>query len=189
MREKQKHGRNSSANWLEKLFSPRVGKRVTAKQSGEFRKLSSKELERIGLSPKSERYVETSVKHISTKTPTLSKRQYQQKQLGEASGRRVTLEQRAREFLTGEREATSAQQAQLREKSLEAWRLRKKYKGERVARIREHLHNIELKERGDYLDKDIWLREKAFSEAHRDVPDESGFYQKWFNYGHVKRAA
>ena len=83
MKSKQKTARNSSRNWLEKLFSPRVGRRVAAKQSGELRKLSPTELERIGLSPKSERYVETSVKRITTRTPTLSKRQFQQKQLAE----------------------------------------------------------------------------------------------------------
>ena len=189
MTTKQKTSRNSSESWLGKLFSPRVGKRVAAKQSVDFRKLSPSELERLGLSPKSERYVEATVKRITTKTPTLSKRQYQQKQLAESSGRRVTLEQRAREFLTGEREAVTAKQAALRENSLEAWRLRKKYRGESVARIREHRRNIEMKERGDYLEEDVWLREKAFSEAHMAVPEESGFYQKWFNYGHVKRAA
>jgi hypothetical protein len=185
---KRKIGGKSSKSRLERLFGPRIGRRVAGKTSQEYVKLSPSRLKRLGLSPKSERYVEKGAKRITTKTPTLSKRQFYQKKLSERAGRPVTLEQRSREYLTGDREALTAKQASLRDLSLRAWVLRKKYKSERVSRIRTHLQNMEIKARGDHLDRDVYLREKAFAEAHLDVAEEQAFYQKWFNYGHVKAA-
>jgi hypothetical protein len=62
----------------------------------------------------------------------------------------------------------------MREKSLEAWGLRLKYKGEPVKRVREHLRNLEIKKQGGQLDDETWKREKAFAEAHLD-----GDYQEF----------
>ena len=76
-------------------------------------------------------------------------------------GHRVTLERRASEYLTGEKEAKTAKTAQLRAQSDEAWTLRCGYKDESVRRIREHQRNMELKARGEYLDQDVFIREKA----------------------------
>jgi hypothetical protein len=180
--------KKSSESWIQRLFSRRVATRVEATKSGGFRKLSPAELKRLGLSETSERYVEKSAKRITKATPTVSKRQYAQKKLGEESGRKVTLEQRAKEYLAGDRQAASAAQAANRERSVRSWRLRKKYKAERVGRIQLHLRNMEIKDQGGYLNQDVYLREKAFAEAHLDVPEERAFYQKWFNYGHTKSA-
>ena len=127
-------------------------------------------------------------KRITKVTPTLSKRQFYQKKLVKSAGRPVTLENERGNILSGEREAATAAQAVMRERSLEAWKLRKKYKSESIPRIREHQRNMEIKEQGDHLDWEVYLREKAFAEAHLDVPEENTFYQKWFNYGHVKVA-
>jgi hypothetical protein len=171
---------------LAKLFGRRIGRRLVRTSSKEFRKLSPPELKKLGLSAKSERYVERSAKRLTSATPTLSKRQFYQKKLGETTGRPVTLERRAQEYLSGEREALTSAQASLRERSLQAWRLKQKYKKESISRIRQHLRHMDIKERGDYLDRQTYLREKAFAEAHLDVPEENTFYQKWFNYGHVK---
>jgi hypothetical protein len=189
MAGKHKPQEKSTVSWFEKLLGRSAGKRIARKSSEEFRKLGPIELKGQGLSPRSERYVEKSAKRITSSTPTLSKRQFQEKKLSEAAGRRVTLEQRTREYLTGERQAATAAQASNRERSLQSWTLRKKYKNERASRIREHLRNMEIKAQGDQLNWDVCLREKAFAEAHMDVPEEQGFYQKWFNYGHVKHAA
>ncbi|MGI0011923.1 MAG: hypothetical protein ACREBU_00555 [Nitrososphaera sp.] len=60
-----------------------------------FRKLTPSELKARGLSPKAERFIRLS------DGATLSKRQYQQALLGATYGERVTLEQRARNFLSG----------------------------------------------------------------------------------------
>ena len=189
MREKQKHGRNSSANWLEKLFSPRVGKRVTAKQSGEFRKLffqgigANWSVAKIRAICRNERQAHLNQDAHAVKAPISAK--------ATRGGVRTARNPRTASARISHRRARSDLRATgaIAGKVAGGLATPQEYKGERVARIAEHLHNIELKERGDYLDKDIWLREKAFSEAHRDVPDELGFYQKWFNYGHVKRAA
>jgi hypothetical protein len=189
MTRKRKIAAKSRRSWFERLFGPRVGKRLANKPSDAFRKLSPSELLRISLSPKSERYVERSASQITRASRTLSKRQFDQKKLSEAGGRPVTLEQRSREYLSGEREAATARQAALREQSVQAWQLKRKYKSERVGRVREHLRLMDIKARGDHLDKDVYLREKAFAEAHLDVPEERVFYQKWFNYGHVKTAS
>jgi hypothetical protein len=189
MKPKRKIAPKSSPSWVEKLFGPRVAKRFTNKPSEAFRKLAPSELRRMGLSPKSERYVERSAARITRVTPTVSKRQFDQKKLSEVSGRPVTLEQRSKEYLTGERSAATARQALLREQSIQSWQLKRKYKSESVARAREHLRNMDIKARGDQLDQDVYLREKAFAEAHLDVPEERAFYQKWFNYGHVKTAS
>jgi hypothetical protein len=169
-------------------FGRDVRRRLTKKAADEFRRVTPSELDSIGRSKTSERYVENSAGRLTKRTPTISKRQFAEKRLSEEAGHRVTLERRAHEYLTGEREARTAKTAQLRAQSVEAWTLRRRYKGESVKRVREHQRNMELKERGEYLDQDVFLREKAFAEAHFDVPDERQFYQKWFNYGHTRRA-
>src|SRR5271165_300407 len=147
-------------------FGRGVRRRLTKKAADEFRRVTPSELDSIGLSKTSERYVEKSAGRLTKRTPTISKRQFAEKRLSEEAGHRVTLERRAREYLTGEREARSAKTAQLRAQSVEAWTLRRRYKGESVRRIREHQRNMELKARGEYLDQDVFFREKAFAEAH-----------------------
>jgi hypothetical protein len=173
--------------WFEKLFGPRIGKRIERSSSDEFRKLTPAELKAAGRLPKSEGYVQKWVKRVTSKTPIVSKRQFQEKRLFEETGQRTTLERRAEQYQTGERVAKTARQEAMREKSLEAWGLRLKYKGEPVRRVREHLRNLEIKKQGGQLDDETWLREKAFAEAHLDVPEASQAYRAWFNYGHVKR--
>jgi hypothetical protein len=155
MQIKLKRHHSSSKTWLEQLFGPRVGKRVASKPSEEFRRLRPAELKRLNISQKSERYVERSVSRLTKKTPTLSKRQLYQKKLSETSGRPVTLERRAREYLSGDRQAATALQAALRARALEASALRKKYKGERVPRIRQHLRSLESKAQGEHLDWEV----------------------------------
>lgn len=188
MANKSKGRKSSSKISRGSKIATTVNTRVAKKPSMEFRRLSPSELWRIGLSQKSERYVSKSVKRLTRRTTTISKRQLYQKKLFEQSGRRITLERRAREYLTGERWASTASQAALRERSLQSWGLRRRYRGERVQRVREHLRNMELKAEGEYLDVEVYLREKAFAEAHLDISEERGFYQKWFNYGHIKKA-
>lgn len=174
---------------FEKLFGPRVGAKIERGRSDEFRKLTPAELRAAGRSPKSEGYVPKWIKRPTAKSPIISKRQVQQKRLFEETGRHTTLERRAEQYQTGERVAKTARQETMREKSLEAWGLRLKYKGETVSRVREHLINLEIKKQGGQLDGETWKREKAFSEAHLEVPEVSQAYRAWFNYGHVKRAA
>ena len=124
---------------------------------------------------------------MTKRTPTLSKRQVAQKRLSEEAGRLVTLETRAYEYLTGARMAKSAKDAAMRAKALEFWQLKRQYPGEKIYRIREHKRNLLQKASGEHLDYEVYLREKAFSEAHFSVPEERNYYQQWFNYGHVKR--
>jgi hypothetical protein len=189
MTTKRKTADKSSKHLAKKRFGTRASGRVAATPSEGFRKLAPAELKRLGLPLKSERYVELNAKRVTKVTPTLSKRQFYQKKLGQESGRPVTLEQRAREYLSGDRHAVTAGQAALRERSLQAWNLRRKYRTETIPRIRQHLRNMEIKAQGDQLDWEVYLREKAFAEQHLDVPEEQGFYQKWFNYGHIKMAS
>lgn len=63
-----------------------------------LRKLSPAELEKLGYSRKSERYVRSDLKRVTKRTKTVSKRQYQQSKLTEAAGKKVTLETRAKEY-------------------------------------------------------------------------------------------
>jgi len=90
-----------------KLMSERTARRLARKPAQQFHKLSPSELEKLGLSPKAERYAETGAKRITRKTPTISKRQFLTKQRGG-----VTLEKRAEEYRSGERTyANPAQRA------------------------------------------------------------------------------
>lgn len=60
-----------------------------------YRKLSPTELRELGFLPKAERFLNTETGE------TLSKRAYQQERLFERTGRPVTIEQRAREYILG----------------------------------------------------------------------------------------
>ncbi len=188
MTHKRKSDRNSRKNSNANLRATVISNRAASKPSSEFRRLSPSELHKLGLSKKSERYVYKHTKRLTVRTPTISKRQVQQKRLSEQAGRRVTLEKRAREYLTGERQAATASEASMRERAIEAWRLRRRYKSETVPRIRKHLakYGIESprripRSRGVFPGEGV-------CRSHIEVPEERAFYQKWFNYGHVKRA-
>lgn len=63
-------------------------------RSTDYKKLSPKRLRELGLSPKSERYA-------NELGQIISKRRFQELQLAEKHGRRVTLEERVKNFLTG----------------------------------------------------------------------------------------
>lgn len=86
-----------------------------------YKKLSPSELRRRGLSPKSERYVDSRTGEI------ISKRQYQQKKLAAKHGKRITLEQRAYNFFKGIwRYLTSAIRRAATKRSLQARRAARK---------------------------------------------------------------
>jgi hypothetical protein len=87
---------NRTLDWFKSLFSPRVAERVERKGAEEFRKLSPTELEKIGKSRKSERYVERGAR-LTKKTPTISKRQFARKTTRTAEEPRgISLERRAK---------------------------------------------------------------------------------------------
>jgi hypothetical protein len=62
-----------------------------------FRRLAPRELVTLGLSPKSERYVRNDRKRATKRTPTISRRAYQQARLG------TTLEKAVKQRQSGER--------------------------------------------------------------------------------------
>jgi hypothetical protein len=87
----------SLASWFKKLFSARVAKRVERKPASSFVKLKPKQLEKLGFSPKAERYVERGAR-LTKKTPTISKRQFRTKETG------LSPEKLAAAHRAGERE-------------------------------------------------------------------------------------
>jgi hypothetical protein len=93
-------------DWFKKLFSPRVAKRVAGKPAESFVKLKPSQLEKLGFTPKSERYVERGAR-LTKKTPTISKRQLRTKETG------LSLERLAKAHRAGERPyKTAATEAQ-----------------------------------------------------------------------------
>jgi hypothetical protein len=62
-----------------------------------WRKLSPSELAKLGAPPKSERYVHAGTKRITARTPTISRRAYEQSRLG------TTLEKAVQQRQSGER--------------------------------------------------------------------------------------
>jgi hypothetical protein len=88
-----------------------MAKRIEARPTTEFRKLAKSELAKLGLSPKSERYIPEGAKFKAS--ATISKRQFVQKRAGG-----VSLEQLARERAAGVRgyksESSKAQAAKQR---------------------------------------------------------------------------
>lgn len=180
---KHRSTRKTRAKAFRRDFSSSIAERLARKKPSQFRKLTPSELESVGKSRTSERYVERSVKRLTDRTPTISKRQFEQLKVG------VTLEERAAQFRSGERTPKTAREARLRDISLSVAELRRKYKGEKISRIREHLRNMASKENGEFLDKETWLREKAFTEDHLDLPEEQDWYVRFFNYGKRSKRA
>jgi hypothetical protein len=131
--------------WLKKafsnltsIFSPRTARTKTARlgqsSSSDFRRVKPAEFERL-VNPKTgakytlaearkeRRYAPKDAKRIRSKDETISVRQFQQKQLTEASptGERISVEQRRAEYKIGARSyATPGQKRAARARSVKA---------------------------------------------------------------------
>ncbi|SFK75259.1 hypothetical protein [Methylocapsa palsarum] len=89
-------------SWLRRQFSERTARRLERATSIQFRKLDPSELIKAGFSPLSERYVPSTVKRVTSKTASISKRQYQTKRNAEFIGEKLSIEKVADRHATGE---------------------------------------------------------------------------------------
>ena len=97
-----------------KAFNPRTRSRLERRASADFRPATKAELKRMGFSIGSQRLVERSVKRVTEKTPSLSRREFLEKRGLETAGVRLSLEKFAERRRTGEiayRTAAAAEQA------------------------------------------------------------------------------
>lgn len=128
-----------------------------------YKKLSPRELRARGLSPKSERYVDSRTGEI------ISKRQYQQKKLAAKHGKRITLEQRAVNFFKGIwRYLTRAIRKAAARRSLQARRAARK--GARTPREAEALARwADMSRRRGEWNREDWVN---FEEDKEDFGEE-----------------
>jgi len=97
-----------------KAINPRTRARLERRASADFRPATKAELKRMGRSIGSQRLVERSVKRVTEKTPSLSRREFLEKRGLETAGVRLSLEKLAERRRTGEiayRTAAAAEQA------------------------------------------------------------------------------
>jgi hypothetical protein len=73
---------------------------LTPSRASDLRRLSRDELAKLGLPPRSKRYVATSAGRITSQTPTYSDRFHHQLQLSERTGRKTTKERFTRAVQT-----------------------------------------------------------------------------------------
>lgn len=104
----------SLASWFKKLWSGRVARRLAAKPASGFVKLTPTQLEKLGFTRKSERYIETG-KRVTKKSVTISKNQFRFKQTG-FTPEKLAQEHRAgtREYTPGNHKTAAAVEAQAR---------------------------------------------------------------------------
>jgi hypothetical protein len=86
----------------------RLAKTHAGAKTAEYRRLKPSELKKIGVSPKAERFVFRSAQRVTSKTPSISKRQFLEKSVVERTGERVSLEQAAARRKSGELRYSSA---------------------------------------------------------------------------------
>lgn len=77
--------------------------RKTSNPFDTYRRLSPTELQRLGFSKTSRRYVRKTTKNLTKSTVTIPYRQYEQKRILVETGERITLERKARQLSSGER--------------------------------------------------------------------------------------
>ncbi len=97
-----------------KVFNLRTRARLERRSSADFRPATKAELKRMVLSIGSERLIEKNVKRVGANTPSISRREFLEKQGFETAGVRLSLEKLAERRRTGEvpyRTAAAAEQA------------------------------------------------------------------------------
>lgn len=83
-------------------------RKIDKASSDEFRKLTTAEAKKLGVSASAERRVLASIKRVTAKTLTISKRQWAQRKLQETSGQKLSLEKAAAARKAGEIKYKSA---------------------------------------------------------------------------------
>lgn len=80
-RSPETHFRNQFRNYLSERGAAKAAKRISRAPASAFRPLTAAEKARLGISPKTRRYVEAG-KRVTKKSPTISERQFREKQTG-----------------------------------------------------------------------------------------------------------
>jgi hypothetical protein len=158
--------------------------RLLENSSDRLRKAAARELEKMGFSLTSERYISASIKNPTAKTASVSKRQYRQKRVMERVGESYSLERAAALRKSGElsyETAAGKQQALKQRVTRERQRLHRlldglktvtdgrgfKYPTRKAAR-ESYFSLRERKLRGEYIDDGDWHQMMDYARAIRD---------------------